>query len=151
MADELVLYTSAEVAELLRMNHQVIQRKLQAGEIPGYRIGREWRVERDQLRAWLDSRSNQRQHDVERWFDDTGALRAMPARQSRRRAVLQRLLEPFVPDRVYKEDEVNAILRRYHSDVAALRRELVSEHLLVRTRDGVYKLSASREPVLRRR
>jgi excisionase family DNA binding protein len=53
-------YTSAEVADLLRMNHQVVQRKLQAGEIPAYRIGREWRVERAQLMEWLESHSNRR-------------------------------------------------------------------------------------------
>ena len=30
----IVLYTASEVAELLRLNHQVVQRKLQAGDIP---------------------------------------------------------------------------------------------------------------------
>lgn len=58
--DELVLYTPAEVAEILRMNLQVVQRKLQAGEIPAYRIGRGWRIERSQLMRWLEERSNQR-------------------------------------------------------------------------------------------
>src|SRR4051812_36576012 len=56
---DLVLYTANEVADLLRLHHQVVQRKLQAGEIPGYRIGREWRVERTQLLAWLEQHSNQ--------------------------------------------------------------------------------------------
>ena len=57
---QIVLYTAGEVAELLRLNHQVVQRKLQAGDIPGYRIGREWRVEQSQLMDWLEKHSNQR-------------------------------------------------------------------------------------------
>ena len=55
---QIVLYTAGEVAELLRLNHQVVQRKLQAGDIPGYRIGREWRVEHSQLLGWLEKHSN---------------------------------------------------------------------------------------------
>src|SRR5438552_3259688 len=50
----IVLYTAAEVAEILRLHPQVVQRKLQAGEIPGYRIGREWRVGEQQLKDWLE-------------------------------------------------------------------------------------------------
>jgi excisionase family DNA binding protein len=54
---QIVLYTASEVAELLRLNHQVVQRKLQAGDIPGYRIGRDWRVEQSQLMDWLEKHS----------------------------------------------------------------------------------------------
>jgi excisionase family DNA binding protein len=146
---DLVLYTSVEVAELLRMNHQVIQRKLQAGEIPGYRIGREWRVERQQLVAWLEEHSNQRD-EANKWFDPEGGLRALPARRSRRRAVLERMVSALEPGRVYKEAELNGVLRKFHDDVASLRREMVAERLLVRTRDGVYKRASSRQAVLRR-
>ena len=62
---DLTFYTSAEVAQLLRLHPQVVQRKLQAGAIPGYRIGREWRVEREQLIAWLEQHSNQRARSPE--------------------------------------------------------------------------------------
>ena len=144
---DLVLYTAAEVAVLLRLNHQVVQRKLQAGEIPGYRIGREWRVEREQLRAWLERHSNQR--DVlDAHFDDDGRLRRLPAKRSDRRAVLQRIAAGFAPDRTWPERELNAELRAFHDDVAALRRELISEKLFVRTRDGVYKRTTQAESVI---
>ena len=140
------LYTSAEVADVLRLNHQVVQRKLQAGEIPAFRIGREWRVEHGRLLEWLESHSNQRRDPVEVWFDPAGRLRSIPARQSHRRPVLHRLAAAFDPGRTYREAEVNAVLRRFHDDVAALRREMVAEKLFVRTRDGVYKLAGAPRP-----
>lgn len=137
---DLVLYTAAEVADLLRMNPQVIQRKLQAGEIPGYRIGREWRVEQAQLLTWLERHSNQRD-PLDVHFDDDGRLKALPAKVSARRAVLERIAARFTPDRTWQEVELNRELRKVHDDVAALRRELVGERLFVRTASGVYKRS----------
>lgn len=142
MDDPLVLYTSAEVADLLRLNPQVVQRKLQAGEIPGYRIGREWRVEKSQLLAWLETRSNRPRSPADAWFGPDGRLESIPARRSQRLPVLGRLAGQFEPGRVYKEAEVNTVLRSFHDDVAALRREMVGEKLLVRTRQGVYKLAS---------
>jgi excisionase family DNA binding protein len=144
------LLTSSEVADVLRLNHQVVQRKLQSGEIPGYRIGREWRVEQAELMRWLEQRSNQRRNPADRWFDPTGRLRALPARRSLRRPVLERLAAAFEPDRTYPEREVNAVLRRFHDDVASLRREMVAERLFVRSRSGVYKLAVPPSPALRR-
>src|SRR6266700_5124951 len=128
---ELAFYTSAEVAQLLRLNPQVVQRKLQAGAIPGYRIGREWRVEQGQLLSWLEQHSNQRVQTpdarvVESFFTGEGRLRAIPAQRTKREIVLQRLAAAFEPDHTYGEREVNTILRRFHDDVATLRRELVA-------------------------
>ncbi|MHB8340277.1 MAG: DUF2087 domain-containing protein [Mycobacteriales bacterium] len=136
---DVVLYTAAEVADLLRLNHQVVQRKLQAGEIPGYRIGREWRVERGQLLAWLERHANRCRDPVDGWFGEDGRLLSLPAKRSLRRPVLLRLATGFDPGRTYREEEVNVVLRQFHDDVASLRREMVAEKLFVRTRAGVYK------------
>ena len=151
--DELHLYTAAEVADLLRMNLQVVQRKLQSGEIPGYRIGREWRIGRDQLESWLESRSNQRpanRDGTAPFFERDGRLKAMPAQRKKRDLVLARLAESFEWERTYKESEVNAILRAFNPDVATLRRELVMTKHLVRTTDGIYKKAGPKDLVLRR-
>src|SRR5437870_5302564 len=137
LMSDLVLYTANEVADLLRLHHQVVQRKLQSGEIPGYRIGREWRVERTQLLAWLEQHSNQQPPN--QWFETGGRLRALPAQRSKRRGVLERIAVSFEPGRTYREAEVNAVLRGFHDDVATLRRELVAEKMLVRTASGIYK------------
>jgi excisionase family DNA binding protein len=144
---DMVLYTAAEVAEILRMNHQVVQRKLQAGEIPAYRIGREWRVEKTQLLSWLERHSNQRARTPEErvlasFFTDDGKLRSLPAPHAKRKIVLQRLLEPFEKNRTYTEPEVNDLLRRFHDDVASLRRELIAWKMLSRTR-GVYRRASA--------
>lgn len=150
------LYTSAEVADLLKLNPQVVQRKLQAGEIPGYRIGREWRVSHDQLMAWLEEHSNQRlprspeAKVTATFFAPDGRLRSIPAQRKKREVVLTRIAASFEPGRTYREREVNEILRRFHDDVASLRREMVVMKLLSRTRNGVYKRHAPTEPALRR-
>jgi excisionase family DNA binding protein len=141
----LVLYTAAEVAELLRLNHQVVQRKLQAGEIPGYLIGREWRVEETQLREWLEKHSNQRERSnagkvLRNFVDEDGRLRSIPVARAKRTVVLEYVANHLEPGRTYREHELNTVLRRFHEDVATLRRELVGAKLVVRTTDGVYKL-----------
>ena len=56
--------------------------------------------------------------------------------------ILEYLADKLEADRTYRERELNAVLRRYHHDVATLRRELVGAKLVLRTRDGVYKLAA---------
>jgi hypothetical protein len=56
----------------------------------------------------------------------------IPAAESRRRAVLHRLLDEFEPGRYYLEADVRRILRRFHSDDAALRRHLVDDGLMAR-------------------
>jgi hypothetical protein len=47
-------------------------------------------------------------------------------------------------ERSRRERELNAVLRRFHDDVATLRRELVGARLVVRTTDGVYKRASTR-------
>jgi hypothetical protein len=63
----------------------------------------------------------------------------MPTKKAAREAVLARVASTLAPDRTWTEIELNAELRRYHDDVATLRRELVGRKHLVRTRDGIYK------------
>lgn len=139
MDETLTFYTSAEIAEMLRLHVQVVQRKLQAGEIPAYRIGKEWRVERSQLMEWLERHSNQRTRPLaERWFDREGRLKAMPSQRAKRRAVLERIGERFDADKAYPEAELNAVLRLIFDDTAYVRRELIAERILIRDQ-GVYR------------
>ena len=56
-------FTSAEVAEILKMHPQVITRKLQAGDIAGYKLGKDWRVSEAQLLEFLERHSNARTSD----------------------------------------------------------------------------------------
>ncbi|MFI8169121.1 DUF2087 domain-containing protein [Streptomyces sp. NPDC085931] len=61
----------------------------------------------------------------------------VPSKQGKRRMFLEGLVPLFAPRRRYPETEVNDILREVHPDVAALRRYLVEERLLMRA-DGHY-------------
>jgi hypothetical protein len=66
-----------------------------------------------------------------------GRLVSVPAQQTKRRVVLDHLVRVFEPGIRYPEREVNALLRAWHPDVAALRRYLVDDGLLTREA-GVY-------------
>ncbi len=61
-----------------------------------------------------------------------GRLVRIPTKQGQRRVVLDRLAQDFDVGVRYTEREVNAILRRSHDDVAALRRHLVDDGFLDR-------------------
>jgi len=69
---------------------------------------------------------------VLRVFVRDGRLVRVPAVMSKRRVVLEHIALSFEPGVRYAEREVNAILRAWHDDHAALRRYLVDEGLLGR-------------------
>ena len=71
------------------------------------------------------------------FFDNDGRLVSIPAREGKRRVVLDAIAQRFEPGRRYSEREVNEVLRGYHGDFAALRRYLVDGEFLERQR-GVY-------------
>lgn len=52
--DEAVL-TGVEAAELLRVSVKTVLRLARDGELPGRKVGREWRFARADLLAWLSS------------------------------------------------------------------------------------------------
>lgn len=45
--------TAKEAGELLRLHEQTIQRMAKAGDLPGHRVGNEWRFRRSELLANL--------------------------------------------------------------------------------------------------
>jgi hypothetical protein len=66
-----------------------------------------------------------------------GRLTSFPAARGKRRIVLEHVVTMFEPGVRYPEREVDAMLRAWHPDHAALRRYLVDEDLLARDA-GVY-------------
>jgi ADP-ribose pyrophosphatase YjhB (NUDIX family) len=74
---------------------------------------------------------------VLRAFTRDGRITAFPVQRSRRRLLLEHVAAVFEPGVRYREREVNAILRAWYADYAALRRYLVDELLLDRA-DGFY-------------
>ncbi|HEV3353340.1 MAG TPA: DUF2087 domain-containing protein [Acidimicrobiales bacterium] len=69
---------------------------------------------------------------VLRAFVRDGRLVSIPAPRAKRLVVLDLIVQDFEPGRRYPERKVNAMLRKWHDDTAALRRYLVDEGLLDR-------------------
>ncbi len=144
MPNELVFFTSAEIAGILKMHPQVIARKLQSGELEGYKLGKDWRVSKEQLLRYLDARSNQNaakspEAKVVGAFFENGKLKSIPAARSKRLHVLKHLVSKLDARKVYSEAEINDFLEPYHPDICTLRRELIVNKLMVRS-GGKYKV-----------
>ena len=65
-----------------------------------------------------------------------GSLRAFPAQQKKLIVVLRYCQQAFAAGQRYSEAETNAILARFHPDVAFLRRSMVIHGLLNRQGGG---------------
>jgi len=83
---------------------------------------------------------------VLRAFFRDGRLTEVPAKESKRRIVLERIALQFEPGLDYDEKTVNAIVGRFSTDHAALRRHLVDEGFLDRDH-GRYWRSGGRVDV----
>jgi hypothetical protein len=83
---------------------------------------------------------------VLRAFIVDGRLLQIPAAHSKRRIVLEHIANIFEPGIRYPEKTVNALLRAWYDDYAALRRYLVDETLLSRDA-GEYWRSGGHVPV----
>lgn len=80
-----------------------------------------------------------------RVFIGDGRVETLPARQSRRRLLLDAIAQAFEPGVRYPERRVSLFLRAIHPDYAALRRYLVDEQFLSRA-GGEYWRSGGTVP-----
>lgn len=76
--------------------------------------------------------ANEDEEAVLRTFFRNGRLIEIPAKESKRRIVLERIALEFEPGVRYDERTVNAIVGRFFNDHAAIRRYLVDEGFLSR-------------------
>lgn len=74
---------------------------------------------------------------LERFIGADGRLHTMPSKRAKRLVVLDHVAQSFELGKVYPERDVDAILKGFHDDHAALRRYLVDEGFLTRD-DGHY-------------
>lgn len=51
--------TVKEVAKELRLHEETVKQMLRAGQMPGYKFGNVWRIDKDEYEAWLKQRRNQ--------------------------------------------------------------------------------------------
>jgi excisionase family DNA binding protein len=50
------LFTTREVADMLRMRVETITRKAEQGLLPAIKVDGRWRIPQDRLNAWLEER-----------------------------------------------------------------------------------------------
>jgi hypothetical protein len=144
--EDLQFYTSSEVAAILKMNPQVIARKLQGGDMEGYKIGKDWRVSHSQFLRFLDKYANTNapktpQEKVIKTFFEDGKLKSIPTTRSKRELILRHLVSQLEPNRIYSEKEINNFISGFHPDVCTIRREFIINKLMVRNA-GKYKVAS---------
>lgn len=139
MIKDTEFFTTAELAEKLKMNVQVLTRKVQAGEIEAYKIGKEWRIPEQSVTQWLERNSNRRARTV-RTASSTAAEQAQRiiAGRNGRKHLLEYILAQFEPQRHYSEQEVDSIISRYHGDTGQVRHQFVDEKMMERV-NGHYR------------
>jgi hypothetical protein len=78
------------------------------------------------------------EREILRNFIEDDRLTKIPDARKKRWVVLKWLARRLAVDSRYSEAEVNAVLKRYYSDAATLRRELVGYRMLERSK-GIYR------------
>lgn len=49
-------YTPEEVAAILRVDKETVMRRLRKGEMPGFKVGKFWRITESQLKEYQNQR-----------------------------------------------------------------------------------------------
>ena len=78
---------------------------------------------------------------VEQFFKDDGSLKQIPAKQSKKIAVLKIIASSLEPNRRYSEKELNQLIARFSDDTAAIRRHMIEFKILERNTESIYWLS----------
>lgn len=73
-------------------------------------------------------------------FFEYGKLKSIPAQRKKERIILEEIAKSFEPGRMYSEREVNLIIADFHDDFCTIRRDMISEKLLNRNREGYWKI-----------
>ena len=128
-------FTTSELADKLKMNVQVITRKVQAGEIKAYKIGKEWRIPEPSVFEWLESNVNKPgapssprngSHGRAR-MDQPAAVATVPEKH---RHLLEYILAQIEPNRQYTEKDLDRVISRHADDCAGVRREFIDRRMM---------------------
>mgnify|MGYP006299395719 FL=1 len=75
-------------------------------------------------------------------FIRRGKLTKIPVQRKKRRVILEEIANGFEPGRRYPEREVNLLIADFHDDFCTLRRDLVAEKIMGRSRNTYWLLEA---------
>ena len=137
MIRETEFFTTTELAQKLKIKVQVLTRKVQAGEIEAYKIGKEWRIPEKAVSQWLEKNSN-RSVRAKKLATVTAQAEQIIAGRAGRKDLLDYILAQFEPQRTYSEAEVDRIINRFHADSRQIRLQFVDEQMMERV-NGQYR------------
>jgi hypothetical protein len=80
---------------------------------------------------------------VDQFFAPDGSLISIPAKNSKKIEVLNRIAETFIPGVMYTEKELNEIISHFHDDTAAIRRHMIEFGIMCRNLESVYWLATN--------
>lgn len=128
-------FTTTELSEKLKMNVQVLTRKIQAGEIMAYKIGKDWRIPEQSVFAWLEQHSNKDNKKINRSQITKKKPVAELGKQKKysigkKKFLLEYILAQFEPAKSYTEKEINRIICRFNSNYNSVRKELISNGMM---------------------
>jgi hypothetical protein len=144
------------IAESAGIDPRAVVKALQRLEAGGVVVGsgQEWELRREVIAAEARRTSKTfepydeaglppRQASVLRAFLRDGRLASIPSVRSKRLVVLDHIAKVFEIGIRYPERDVDALLRAFHSDYAALRRYLVDEGFLTREAGTYWRTGGS--------
>ncbi len=91
--------------------------------------------ESDEAKKQAQRDAEYRQRVIDAFFQH-GKLKSIPTQLKKERIVLEVIAEAFDFDRMYSEREVNIIIAEFHDDFCTIRRDMVCERLLGRSKTG---------------
>lgn len=139
MIKDTEFFTTTELAKKLKMNVQVLTRKVQAGDIEAYKIGKEWRIPEKAVAQWLEKNSNRRLRGAKNSESTaTAVAERIIAGRSGRKHLLDYILAQFEPQREYSELEVERVISRFHADAKQVRQQFMDENMMERV-NGQYR------------
>ena len=97
-------------------------------------------LERSDEAEAQDQRDAEYRQKVIDSFLEYGKLKSIPVQRKKKRVILELIAEKFEFGRIYTEREVNLIIADLHDDFCTLRRDMISEKLLDRNRDGYWRV-----------
>jgi len=85
-----------------------------------------------------EEEQKRREEDYRRKIIDTffvyGRLVSIPTQRKKKRVCLERIAESFEVGKTYEESEINRIISAFHEDYCTLRRDMISEGIMERTK-----------------
>ena len=128
-------FTTTELADKLKMNVQVITRKVQAGEIKAYKIGKEWRIPEPSVFEWLESNVNKPGTLSSPRNGSNGRTRvehstAGATIPENHRHLLEYILAQLEPNRLYPEKDLDRVIGRHADDCVSVRQEFIDRKMM---------------------